>query len=36
MDEVPEGRNFRPRSGAGSRFQTFNVTGVRLLPRTTG
>lgn len=31
-DEVPEGRNFRPRSGAGSRFQAFNVAGVRLLP----
>jgi hypothetical protein len=31
-DEVPEGRNFKPRSGAGSRFQAFNVAGVRLLP----
>lgn len=31
-DEVPEGRNFKPKSGAGSRFQAFNVTGVRLLP----
>lgn len=31
-DEVPEGRNFRPKSGAGSRFQAFNVAGVRLLP----
>jgi hypothetical protein len=31
-DEVPEGRNFKPKSGAGSRFQAFNVAGVRLLP----
>lgn len=31
-DEVPEGRNFKPRSGAGSRFQALNVAGVRLLP----
>ena len=31
-DAVPEGRNFRPKSGAGSRFQAFNVAGVRLLP----
>lgn len=31
-DEVAEGRNFRPRSGAGSRFQAFNVAGARLLP----
>lgn len=31
-DEVAEGRNFRPKSGAGSRFQAFNVAGVRLLP----
>ena len=28
----PEGRNFKPKSGAGSRFQAFNVAGVRLLP----
>jgi hypothetical protein len=32
-DAVPFGRNFRPRSGTGSRFQAFNVDGVRLLPR---
>jgi hypothetical protein len=31
-EEVPEGRNFKPKSGAGSRFQAFNVAGVRLLP----
>jgi len=30
-DEVPPGRNFKPRSGSGSRFQAFNVRGARLV-----
>jgi hypothetical protein len=29
-DKVPPGRNFKPRSGSGSRFQAFNVRGARL------
>lgn len=29
-DEVAPGRMFKPRSGSGSRFQAFNVRGVRL------
>lgn len=30
-DEVEPGRNFKPRSGSGSRFQAFNVRGARLV-----
>ncbi len=30
-DEVPAGRNFKPRSGSGSRFQAFNVRGAHLV-----
>lgn len=30
-DEVPAGRNFKPRSGSGSRFQAFNVPGVHCV-----
>lgn len=30
-DEAPHGRNFKPRSGAGSRFQAFNVRGLGLV-----
>ena len=30
-DEVPSGRNFKPRSGSGSRFQAFNVPGVHCV-----
>ncbi len=29
-DEVPPGRNFKPKSGSGSRFQAFNVRGAHL------
>jgi hypothetical protein len=29
--EVAPGRNFKPRSGSGSRFQAFNVRGARLV-----
>lgn len=30
-DEVEPGRNFKPRSGSGTRFQAFNVRGARLV-----
>jgi hypothetical protein len=30
-DEVPAGRNFKPRSGSGSRFQAFNARGAHLV-----
>lgn len=30
-DEAEPGRNFKPRSGSGSRFQAFNVRGARLV-----
>lgn len=30
-DKVEPGRNFKPRSGSGSRFQAFNVRGARLV-----
>jgi hypothetical protein len=30
-EEVPAGRNFKPRSGSGSRFQAFNVRGAHLV-----